>query len=133
MALRRPGYWVMFSSALLMAAAGICLLFFPALVDTWVLPIGANNALALQLLAAVYLGMAMMNHMAKGQLLGGIYGRPICVGNFMHFLIGLFILIKQLLDGSVLPGLIAATAIYALYTIIFARLLFRMPPVVERL
>ena len=36
----------------------------------------------------------MLNWMAKGTLIGGIYNKPIAIGNFTHFTIGGLALIK---------------------------------------
>lgn len=52
--------------------------------------------LATQLLGALYLGFAMLNWMAKDNLMGGIYGKPVAMGNLMHFVVGAFALLKML-------------------------------------
>ena len=52
------------------------------------------STILLQLIGALYLGFAMINWMAKGSIIGGIYNKPIAVGNFMHFGVGVFALMK---------------------------------------
>lgn len=50
--------------------------------------------LIIQIAGALYLGFAIMNWMAKTVLIGGIYARPLCMGNFLHFAIAAIVLIK---------------------------------------
>ena len=40
------------------------------------------------------LGFGMMNWMARDALFGGIYNKPMTIGNFMHFGIGALGLVK---------------------------------------
>lgn len=35
---------------------------------------------------ALYIGYAVLNWMARGNLIGGVYSRPVAMGNFAHFL-----------------------------------------------
>lgn len=72
-----------------MAILGISLEFAPHEILNYfeVSSAGSITALFVQLTGALYLGFAMMNWMAKAVLIGGIYARPLAVGNFSHFLI----------------------------------------------
>jgi len=44
-------------------------------------------ALMLQLLGALYFGFAMINWTGRANLVAGIYGRPIAIGNLSHLLL----------------------------------------------
>ena len=57
-----------------------------------------------QLAGALYVGFAMVNWMAKGNLLGGIYNRAVAMGNFADFGIGAIVLVKGLIAGQLRPG-----------------------------
>ena len=54
-----------------------------------------------QLLAAACLAMATLNWFSRGALLGGIYGRPVVVGNATGDLIAPLTLLKPMLAGPV--------------------------------
>jgi Fe2+ transport system protein B len=115
------------ASALVMGAAGVALLFAPAEVLS---ALGAPHEGALpvlvQLLAALYFAWAMSNWAAKGSLIGGIYNRPMALGNLTHFAIGAISLAKAA-AATHNALVLAATAIYALFAIGFAMLFFRSP------
>jgi hypothetical protein len=118
----------MISSAALMAAGGIALEFAPHEILTY---FGADSSgvypLFLQLVGALYLGFAMMNYMAKGIIIGGIYSRPLAMGNLVHFLVGALALIKHAAGvQNSLPVWIAA-AVYAIFAVLFGITIFMHP------
>ena len=118
---------LMGASAVVMAAAGVAGLFLPQEVAA-ALGVSASGVLPslLQIHAAILLGVAMINWMAKDSLIGGIYNRPVLVGNVAHFAIGAITLLK-LVAGNAAPPVIVATAIYVVFAIGFGMLLFRSP------
>lgn len=85
--------------------------------------------LILQMAGALYFAFAMVNWTAKAQLVGGIYGRSITIGNFSHFLIGGLALIKAYMT-SPLIGILYLAIPYLIFAILFAIALFR-PPVIS--
>lgn len=88
--------YLMMASALFMAVIGLALTFAPQEIlhrfdsdaTIW------EQAMA-QLCGALYVAFALMNWMAKGATLGGIYGRPIVIGNLVHFTMGALMLLKM--------------------------------------
>ena len=82
-------------SALFLGIIGICLSFLPKEIINY-LNINSNviTILLFQLLGALYLGFGILNWMLKGSRIGGIYNRPVLMGNLMHFLVGAIALIK---------------------------------------
>lgn len=115
------------ASGLTMAVAGLAGSFLPheilryAGVDaTGVLPA------IVQLHAAVLVGFGAMNWMSKDSLIGGIYGRPLVIGNLLHFVMGALALLKAVSAGMP-AGFIGVTAIYALFAIGFGAMLFTSP------
>jgi len=83
--------------------------------------------LILQLLGALYLAFGLMNWTAKENLIGGIYGRAIGMGNFIHFAVGAVVLIKGIFIYSDSKFVWIATLIYCLFAVQFAFLIFRQP------
>tara|TARA_B100000795_G_C22758264_1_gene422450 strand:- start:769 stop:1020 length:252 start_codon:yes stop_codon:yes gene_type:complete len=72
-------------------------------------------------MGAMYLGFAMLNWMAKGPLIGGIYDKPIAVGNFMHFGVGALALVKIISKIQIHSEIIIyLTVIYSVFGIFFA-------------
>lgn len=116
---------VLTASAVVMAAMGIIGSFAPHEVlrvagadPTGMLP------LLVQLLAALLFAFAMVNWMARGSLIGGIYNRPVAVGNVAHFTIGALALVKAELAGN---GHLVLTIVYVIFAIGFGMVLFRSP------
>ena len=119
---------VMISSALVMAVCGIFLSFFPEEILNYM---GAGSTklpqVFLQILGALYLGFAMLNWMAKANLIGGIYSRPVAIGNLMHFLVGALALIKVFFVNTDLKIILIPTIIYLLFSLLFATIVFGSP------
>jgi hypothetical protein len=119
---------LMAASALFMAGLGVAASFLPQEILTW---IGAPSRGALPLLVqlggALYVGFAMVNWMAKGNLLGGIYNRAVAMGNFAHFGIGAIVLIKGLLAGQTALGVWLGGAAYSVFAVWFALVAFGSP------
>jgi hypothetical protein len=69
----------------------------------------------LKLLGAALLGFAMMNWMAKGTMIGGIYARPLAAGNFLYFAIATLSLVKPLFGGGLPLAMIVAMVIHAVF------------------
>lgn len=85
--------------------------------------------LTLQILGALYLGFGMMNWMAKNSLIGGIYNRPLVFGNFLHFLVSAFALIK--IVGKYVENqfivILTITILYSIFALCFGYLLKTSP------
>ena len=116
------------ASAVVMGALGIAGSFMPHEVLMWlgVAPVRAT-ALHVQLLGALLFAFAMVNWIARGSLIGGIYNRPVALGNTAHFLIGALALAKSVASGERQPVFIALTVIYAVFAIAFVAILRRSP------
>lgn len=121
---------IMTLSAIFLGALGLSLSFFPGEINAY-LNTSPNtiSTLFLQLLSAVYLGFAIMNWMAKESRIGGIYNRPIAIGNFMHFAVGMLALLKIVKHIDTHQEVIIGLAVvYAIFTICFAYI-FRTNPI----
>ncbi len=85
----------------------------------------------IQMMAALYMGFAIMNWMQREARIGGIYNRPLVMGNFFHFIISTFALGKVLMDKPHLPGMWIMTGIYLLFAVAFGLVLFTHPAKTE--
>ncbi len=83
--------------------------------------------LMVQVLGAVYVGFAGLNWMARENLIGGIYSRPVAIGNLMHFLVAAIAMIKLLPQVSALPMLWPLALLYSAFAAAFGVVLFRHP------
>ena len=125
---------VMTSSALLLAGIGILLSFLPNEVMEY-LNVESNTItiLFLNLLSALYLGFGLLNWMAKGTLIGGIYNKPIAIGNLMHFGVGAIALVK--VASSIQTHseiIILLTIVYVIFVILFAYVFLTNPIKTEK-
>lgn len=113
-------------SSIAMGVAGIAASFAPVeIVEALGSSATRPAAIVVQLLGAVYLAFAITNWTAKGAPIGGIYSRPISMGNLVHFTMGALALAKYGSlhgPGVLLPLMLAAQAALA---IAFGLLVFR--------
>lgn len=118
---------LMVSSAALMAVIGLGMSFMPQEVLGMHGTVPDNaTVLLVQMAGAVYLGFAYLNFMARGILIGGIYARPVALGNFLHFVMVAITLSKAAAVFAVLPLAISA-AVFSLFAIWFGAVLFKPP------
>lgn len=125
--------WLFTTSALALGAAGVALTFAPhEILRAFGAPAEPHLVVLAQAAGALYLGFAMLNWMARGLLAGGVYGRPIVVGNLAHFAVMSFALVRVLLDTPSVPGPWLTAAIYIGFAAWFARVMLTVPKEVTR-
>ena len=113
---------LMTTSAIFLAIIGALLSFLPNEIATY-FNVESNliTILFLQIMSALYLGFGILNWMAKGTLIGGIYNRPIAIGNLMHFGVGAIALVKVVSNIETHSEIIISlTAVYLIFALLFA-------------
>ena len=80
--------------------------------------------IVVQLLGALYLSFAITNWTAKGSPIGGIYSRPISMGNLLHFSMGAIALAKYAAAHGGSPVLLVLLAVYVFFAAGFGLLVF---------
>ena len=120
---------VMTSSALFYAIIGIILSFLPnEIADYLNVEYNIVTILFLDIMSALYLGFGILNWMAKGTLIGGIYNKPIAIGNLMHFGVGAIALVKVVSNIQTHSEIvISLTVVYVIFAILFVYI-FRTNP-----
>ena len=115
-------------SAAFLAAAGAGITFLPQelLVHAGARPEG-TVVLLVQLLGASYLGAAALNWMNRGNRMGGIYGRPVSMANFLHFAVGALALVKASFVQPAPLEVMVSAAVYSAFAIWFGLVLFTHP------
>lgn len=115
----------MVASSLALGLAGLAASFAPSEL---LRALGSRAAeplpVLIQLLGAMYVAFAITNWTAKDSMIGGIYSRPLSLGNCVHFVAGSLALAKQQFSQDVSVPLIAALFVYAIFAISFAWLVF---------
>ena len=121
---------IMISSTLFLGISGAILTFLPnEIISIMTITPNPISTLSFQLLGALYLGFTMLNWMAKGTLIGGIYNRPIAIGNLMHFGVGAMALIKVVFNTQPHSQIIISlTIVYLAFAVLFAYL-FKTNPI----
>ncbi|HET6628936.1 MAG TPA: hypothetical protein VFG91_04100 [Woeseiaceae bacterium] len=114
-------------SAIFMAVLGLAASFLPQeiLLYLGIAPT-ALATLLVQISGALYLGFAILDWMARGVLIGGIYSRPLALGNFLHFAVVAITLVKLLFELRI-PLVIAGAAAYCVLAVWFGLVLFTHP------
>lgn len=108
-------------SALFMAVMGILFSFLPQeIMAHFNIESNVITLLFLNLLSALYLGFGMLNWMSKGSYIGGIYNKPIAIGNLLHYAVGAIVLFKITANmGEHSSYIIPLTSIYIIFSILF--------------
>lgn len=120
---------IMISSALFYAIIGIILSFLPnEIADYLNVEYNIITILFLNIMSALYLGFGILNWMAKETLIGGIYNKPIAIGNLMHFGVGAIALVNVVSNIQTHSEIvISLTVVYVIFAILFVYI-FRTNP-----
>lgn len=110
---------LMATSAVVLGVLGLTLSFLPEEILSYYSAPSMEGTLTLQLLGAAYFGYAMLNWMAKGNLIGGIYSKPLAMANVAHFLIGGITLVKLAIGTPGNLVLWVAAAGFSAFAILF--------------
>ena len=110
-------------SAIVMGLTGIILTFFPQEIAGFFKMADANIIL-LQVLGGLYFGFAMLNWAAKANLTGGIYSRPVTIGNLAHFVIVGLALLKFGSRNTSNIYVWIAVILYLIFAILFEIVFF---------
>ena len=120
--------WMMSLSAATMAALGLVASFLPQEIVARAGGTGSGLAVLLvQVAGGLYLGFAMLSWSVRDMIVGGIYNRPVVLGNLLHFTSAGLALARGVTGGERQVGLIVLTAVYGLFAVWFARALFHSP------
>lgn len=115
-------------SAILMALLGLAATFLPQEILSYS---GADphglGVLLIQIVGALYLGFAMLNWMARANLIGGIYSRPVAMGNFLHFAVVAVTLLKALLARERAEAILVGAIVYSIFAVWFGLVVFTHP------
>lgn len=116
---------LMSASALFLGALGVATSIFPrALLSSLDLQPNSAMLLLMNVVGALYLGFAILNWMAREKLIGGIYSRPVAMGNVFHFIVAAIPLIEYLMTQSTSIPLAVITAGYVIFAASFGYVAF---------
>ena len=116
---------LMAASAVFLGITGVAALFAPdEILHAANVPSSPVLPPLVQLCAALLFGFAMTNWMVKGSRVGGIYNRPIALGNLIHFAIGAITLDRFALRGHEAWPLLVFATIYTIFGVGFGLVLF---------
>ncbi|PQJ34990.1 hypothetical protein BSZ35_10605 [Salinibacter sp. 10B] len=115
----------MSTSGIFLGFFGITISFFPREILT---ALGATpdevSLVLANMVGAMYLGVGMLNWMARGNLIGGVYSRPVALGNFVLFVMIAITLSKQVLASSNAVVYAIGGALHAVFAGGFGYVLF---------
>lgn len=116
------------AAAILYFAAALPLLFAPEELLGWLGGAGSSvDPALLQVLAGAVFGFAILDWMSRYTKIGGIYGRPLVLANFIHAAIAALSLARASFGGSASPALWVGLALYAVLAAAFGAKLFLAP------
>ena len=118
----------MVGSALFMGVLGVAGTFAPQELlqhsGTVATPLAV---LMVQAAGGLYLGFAALNWLAKDSLLGGIYSRPVAIGNSLHFLMVAIALLQVVRRGNRGLPVLVLSAVYVVLAVWFGRVVSTSP------
>lgn len=124
----------MVASAAALGLAGVAASFAPAEILAGLgAPATAPLPALVQLMGGLYLGFAITNWTAKDNMIGGIYARPISIGNLMHFMVGALALLKHAIAHDLGAAAGLAAIVYAAFAALFGYLVFVGAPAGKRI
>ena len=116
------------ASAILSALLGVAASFLPQEILSYAgAGSGGVGIVIVQAAGALYLGFAALNWTAQGNLIGGIYSRPVALANFMHFAVGSIAMLKVAAGGEREVALLLLCATYSLFAALFGIVTFTSP------
>jgi hypothetical protein len=117
---------LMTAASLILAAGGVFALFVPDVVLSLVnTSVTAQLSALVQLMGALYFGFAIMNWTAKDSAIGGIYARPVSLGNFCHFFAGGLLLLRYQFSNPFNLFIMILLILYVIFAVLFYWLVFR--------
>ena len=120
--------YLMRASAILAALLGVIASFLPQEILTYAgAASGGVGTAIVQVAGALYLGFAALNWTAQGNLIGGIYSRPVALANFMQFAVGAVAMLKVAAGGERAVVVLLLCAAYSLFAVLFGIVLFTSP------
>ncbi len=115
----------MAASSLFLGGAGLLASFAPQeLLILLGSPATGPAPILVQLMGALYFSFALVNWTAKDNIIGGIYSRPVSLGNLAHFVMGALALAKYQSSEWDNRIMIVLLAVYAVFAILFGWLVF---------
>src|SRR5918997_1956203 len=106
----------MVASSMALGLAGVAASFAPSeLLRALGTPATEPLPVLIQLLGATYVAFALTNWTAKDNMIGGIYSRPLSLGNCVHFVAGSLALAKQQFSQDASAPLMAALVVYTVF------------------
>ncbi len=120
---------LMIASSLFLGILGVLLTFLTQEIAEIIhFKSGKISFLILQILGSAYLGFAILNWMTKNNLIGGIYSRPLLIGNLIHFLVSSFALFRMIEHSENLFLMcVSLTIIYTFFTLAFSYVFITNP------
>lgn len=119
---------LMIASAVTMGFFGVLFTFLPKEIIEYAGFASTDfNILFLQLLGALYIAFALLNWMAKANLIGGIYSKPVAMGNFAHFFIAGITITKSAFANKAVWELWIGAIIYFIFALMFTIVAFGNP------
>ena len=73
------------------------------------------------------IGLGFSAMILLAALIGGIYSRPLSIGNFWHFTVAGLAIIKATINNGNLKYSLPAAIIYSIFAILFGLVLFTSP------
>lgn len=120
--------WILSTSAIFLGICGISLSFLPQeILQTVISKSEPALTLPLQIMGALFMAMAVTNWMSRANLMGGIYNRPLALGNALHFSVGAITLVKFVIRNSSTVSLLIITVFYIVFAIVYFKVIFTTP------
>ena len=118
----------MTTSAVFLGTLGLLFTFLPQEISVrYGVHAGGVILIVVQIAGALCLGFAILNWMARGVMIGGIYARPVTLGNFLHFFMVSLAGWRTVAGGTRATEIIAVCLIYTVFALWFGIVMMTHP------
>lgn len=99
-------------------------LFEEEILSLFGAPADGFSVVLVGVVGGLYIGYAVLNWMARGNLIGGIYSRPVAMGNFAHFLAVSVLLVQRVPSSPHAVGLAVPAGLSVIFAAAFGWIVF---------
>lgn len=116
---------LMTGSALFLGVTGLAISFLPQEILMYFnTPTEGIAVVVMKIMGGFYIGFGILNWMARANIIGAIYSRPVAVGNFIHFFVGAIVLLREAVGTSYTGIVLPLALINTVFAVSFGYILF---------
>lgn len=116
---------LMIASALFLGVIGLAISFFPQeILKYFNTSVEGIATVIMEISGGFYVAFGFLNWMARANIIGAIYSRPVAAGNFIHFFVGAIVLLKETVSTPYTGIILSLALVNVVFAAGFGYILF---------